>query len=475
MDLRQTFHALEDLKTEKYPQGITLALDLGVHQYCDINSNCPLAIQLRKYIHEAGVTLVDLLAGFAQSQEPPPDRIEPTLPEFNGKAMIQIAGQNMEIDFTDTIKQQLGSAYENQIHYFKQMQNHITDVGASLHRTYLHQIYELRRTKVLPQLSFGVTDLVKYPCCITTKRDKYIFLFPREYKPQWIVTGGVRYLLNKDDIDSLERPCYIQFAVTVDGKIFSARLLGDRGYGMEHYHGHERDDCWGNVAIPERWNKSLSMLNTLANQLMASLATINKDSLVQHDIEDMIHIDNLMERATELGEEGHVEARERPTGGWRTGDGEDPDRTTEPPTDAPAPAGRRWGHREDTTPRDAAGHIVILDELANHTDANPAIQLTDDQEYLRRWGVTSAVNITIVNRVCALCGHDYVEHGGFHCQHDELTTRTPEQELMRRFGVTEPPRNMDIICMVCGERFGRHHRTGNDNYFTICPRDWRDR
>ena len=65
MNLSQTVQALE-------ANGVVVALDCGVHGYCDINSNCPVAVQLRKFIHESGVTLEELLTGYAASQESVP-------------------------------------------------------------------------------------------------------------------------------------------------------------------------------------------------------------------------------------------------------------------------------------------------------------------------------------------------------------------------------------------------------------------
>lgn len=330
MNLRQTIQALEQ-------NNIQVSVDIGVHQHCDINSNCPVAVELRKYIHEAGVTLKQLLEGFAESQEPQPNSIPFQLPEFDGKATISVAGQEVQIDFSDALRSGIGQAYERKLADFHRIELNLERLGVSLYEEYLTKIDHLKKTRILPQLELDMRDLLGYDCRITTNKDNYVFLFPRHYSPQYIVTRGIRYGIHEEDVEAIKRDVFIMFMITKDGKILSAKLLDSQGQGLVHYHGGSDDDCWGQVRIPERWDGRLRSIANFANQLISALATINKDSLVHSTPERLIPMDTLMERSTKLGEEGHMEDREQPDGGWRG----DRDGTTR---DAPR---RRWGQREE--------------------------------------------------------------------------------------------------------------------------------
>jgi len=299
MNLQQTVQALEQ-------NNIQIALDIGVHSNCSIDSNCPIAVELRKLIRESGITVEQLLEGFAASQETPPDPLVQNnghLPEFNSKLTIQIAGKDIEFELNDVIAENLRYAIDRKLREVKQLGNNITQIGNSLYDIYLRQVHRLRNAKTLPQLEFSLRDITKAGCMITTDGDNYIFLFPREYNPQWIWSRNIRYKLSDKDIKTIKRDMIVEYVISRDSKILQVRVLNSDGEKMTHYHGRH-GDCWGGFKLPERWDKRLQSLSDLTTQIVASLATINKDSPMERQPPGMPHIDELMGRATELGEEG---------------------------------------------------------------------------------------------------------------------------------------------------------------------------
>lgn len=390
MNLRQTIQALEQ-------NNIIVSTDIGVHQYCDINSNCPVAVELRKYIHESGVTLKDLLEGFAafQTSSPAPERAEPDYPEFDGQSTINIAGQTVKIDYTETIKRQLGSRFSDKMNELNSMSNRCRTLGVNLHHTYRDLYDRLKNTKELPQLSFGIAELIMTKCHITSDSNNYIFLFPRHYKPQWIVTRGVRHEIDPKDVADIERDVFIRIVVTRERKILHALLLHDTGEKLYHYHG-THNDCWGMVVIPEMWDGRLRSLDDLATQLIRSLATINKDSLMTSEPPDMPEMDDVFENSTKLGEEGQIEEREHREGGATWTVGETADGTAEEGTTR-----RRWGQRPRRT-----GNRPPADAEEG--------ELTIEEEYMRRWGAPG--NPPDTEAICALCGERWGIHNGFICR-----------------------------------------------------------
>ena len=424
MNLQETVQALEQ-------NNIQIALDVGVHRYCDINSNCPLAVELRKITNESGVTLAQLLEGFVTGQEAPPEPVSYELPEFDSKATIRIAGTNVELNLEDALRAQLGDALDKKRREFRGLGGRITALGDSLYHSYLNQVSELKRTKTLPQLEFPNRDVIRANCLITANNTHYIFLFPRGYSPEYIVTRGMRYKLADRDVKALKRDVYISYTITKERKILNAKILDDKGEGFRHYHGNTGEDCWGAVHIPERWDGSLGSLADFTAQLMGALHTLNKDSPISRQPNGMPHMDGLMERSTELGEEGHPEEREQPEGGWTT--------------DTP----RRWGQRRATR-----------------------APTTTEGEYMRRWDVPTdeeANELRNERAVCRLCGATYGEHSGWQCPGGRVTRApTAEEDRMARWGATEYLTDYDLICALCGERFGNHYGNGG----TICPREW---
>ena len=324
MKLQETVRVLE-------VKHIEVALDLGEHVNCELDSNCPLAIQLRKIIGESGLTLPDLLEGYQAITAPEPVIIE--LPTISGEALINVAGKDIKVDLTEIVQGQLKEALERKLHDLDRDGRYVKVIGRGLYSTYLNEIAKLRDNHVLPQLKVPIEDLIKYGAYITEEDGNYVFLFQTDFHPEYIVNNGIRYKLCDEDIAAIRREAYLGITVTPQGRVFSLRLLDKAGTKMEHYHGG-RTDCWGQVNLRlEGGIISLKALHRICVVAMNSLITINLNSLMQHSPPHMPSVEQLLKRSTKLGREGELAAPEstsdvQPTG-WVN------------PT-----APRRWGRRE---------------------------------------------------------------------------------------------------------------------------------
>jgi len=236
-------------------------------------------------------------------------------------------------------------------------------------------------------LSFDTRELLASNCLVTTDRDKYVFLFPVEYKPEYLVRDGTRYKMADEDIEATTRQVYLKFIVTKNNRFTSASLHDGTGDKFQHYHGDSVYDCWGNVRLPTQWDGRLRSLVRLVTTLMRSLATVNLNSILEHDPPSMPDTDGLEDRATELGKEGEIEVQDEtaPAEGWTTGE-----------------ARTGWGTRRRT------GTTTTATEPTR----------TEAEEYMRRWGVATdgeARALTGEQANCALCGRPWGRHNGWEC------------------------------------------------------------
>lgn len=306
MNLQETVTALENIKNEKFPEGILIAEDLGVHQFCDINSNCPKAIQLRRLITETGISLEELIEGFLSSQGSAPKLLidlEEACPDINGKATISVGGNIIELDLTEHIKGECQKRFGELVRELERRQITVMNLGKNLHGVYMDAIRRAKRTVILPQLGYSLKELTTYRCMITRESKQYLFLFPLKYEPRWLYTREQRYALDPEDARELVRDCFLVIPVSGENKILRPYIIDEEGKKFEHYHG-TAGDCWGHVKIPSNWDGKLRTLAELTYQLQASLATINLDSLMTRAPLDMISTVDLLERSTLLGTEG---------------------------------------------------------------------------------------------------------------------------------------------------------------------------
>lgn len=313
MNLREVIRALENIRTEQYPEGILIADDIGVHQYCDILSNCPKAVLLRRLISDIGISLDELIEGFTNSQSPPPPLIdtEEHFPEISGKAKLYFADTFIEVDISDFMKKEFQRATKRKVNDLIEREQLLVRTGNKLYRTYLDAIDRVQQTKALPQLEYSAHELIMYNCLITKSGSAYCFILPLKYEPRWIYTNGNRYELDAADAAEIARNVYLVIPVSIDFKILRPYIIDKEGHKFQHYHGNS-GDCWGQMKLPSVWDRRLKSLADLTYQLQAALATINYDSIMVRRPGGLIPIETLMERSKLLGREGVMRSTESP-------------------------------------------------------------------------------------------------------------------------------------------------------------------
>lgn len=342
ISLQSIAEVLNNMRTEQYPEGIILAQDFGVHKYCDINSNCPEAIKLRRYITEAGLELENVIQEYNDLFNTLPAPRELTFPDFSGKATIIVAGQEVEVDLSQVIEDELHRAFRRKIDWYEDAELTLKDLGKQLHDTLISDIMRHRKDVVLPQLIFPDSEVMKYNCLITSDGSNYRIIFPFRYSPEWLWTQGVRYKLSDDDAKYIQRDVFLLFTISREGKMFAPYLVNRDGTKFRHYHANSSEDsgrdCWGQVNLPVKWDKSLKSLVDFKYQLEGATATINMDSLYNQEPIGMPYVWDMMSRATKAGEEGKLKKKK----------GEEPAEVYgEVPRgeEIPASIPRRWGER----------------------------------------------------------------------------------------------------------------------------------
>ena len=301
---------LENMKTEKYPDGIIIASDLGNHWNCPVVSNCPEAIKLRKILTEAGLTLKDVIKDWEAARAKPPEPIMYKFPDVDAKMHLKVGNQKIEIDMKEELESQIKYAFTDRLERFKNAQREVERLGVDLYSTYLSNIYDIRRSKLLPQMMIPLEELLKYHCMIDQGgKDSYLFIFPFTYNPQWLFYGTKRYKLDPAHIEGLQRNVYAMFTITQERNIIDTKLITSNGEKFRHYHG-DKYDCWGQLKLPKRWDYTLKSLSDLVYQMQAALATINRDSLMKSTPPGMIDILVLMDSAKLEGIEDVVNTEE---------------------------------------------------------------------------------------------------------------------------------------------------------------------
>lgn len=436
MNLKETVEALE-------AKNVTVAIDLGVHEYCTLDSNCPLAIQLRRLIADAGVTLEQLLEGHEVVTNPPP--LDYDLPAFDAHINLRIATKDIAVDLNDVISESVRALVKSKLEALNTAEATVRDAGVALYNTYLREIARQRDNHVLPQLEYSARELLNAKCFITSDSGHYYFLFSVDYNPEYLIKDGIRYKLSDRDIREIKRKAYVQVVITPENKITNVLLLNESGDKLQHYHGDTDNDCWGAVHIPQRWDRRLSSLSNFVRSLMGSLATINLGSLLVHEPLDMPDNEELMEHSTELGREGELEVEEveptEPTErpGWgRTawGRGGQPPRNTGNTTIhlTDIDLGIRDVETADGTPRRRRAPTTIDLGIREQPQGEPQ---TLDGQMIRRYGIAQPTGRERLDFTCALCGRRLGDHSGTRGE-DCPVELTQEEEMVRRFGEPDP-------------------------------------
>lgn len=337
--------------TEKYPDGIEFTENFDGHKYCYIDTNCPEAVKIRKFLDEAGITVEELHSVWVEvaTLKSKPEPRSYSLPNLSGKLIINVAGKDVELDMKEELSHLIRQSLHTTLDYLKYAESDVQAISNDLFRHYYNLIRESKRDKILPQLGFSLGELLKCRCMITSEgsKDTYYFIFPVVYAPQWLYARNIRYKLHNKHIEAMRRELYLVIPITVDGKFLIPYLVKQIGVKFQHYHGTDRD-CWGDVPLPTKWDRTLKSVVNLVKHMEKALTTINEDSLMIHNPIDMPNIIELKKKAKVVGKEGDREEGAEEV----VVEGED--------TDASAP--RLWGESTTTDGRDGIAPIEVTEE-----------------------------------------------------------------------------------------------------------------
>jgi hypothetical protein len=296
---------------------VEVAISVGEHSFCSIESNCPMAVKLRKMIEDMGLKVEDIV------KENKPELVDPLykIPEIKiipAEISIDLYGEPLKVNMSKFITESVKQGIDTHFHRLRRESERLGSYANSLHQTYMQEISRQRKTKVIPALSFGVQDLAlarMYMSCDSSS-GHYLFYTPMVYEPRYLYSQGIRYELGARDMENLMRSnLYLRTAIiATDMKIYSHTIIGETGSKFHHYHGGG-NDCWGAVKINVKWDGTLRHLTKITHELIGSLVTINGDSLMQRHPAGFPSYQDLLDRATRLGREGEMSAPEVPVTG----------------------------------------------------------------------------------------------------------------------------------------------------------------
>ncbi len=330
MNLRDTVKALE-------VKNIEVAVDLGDHQRCELDSNCPVAIQLRQVITEAKLSLPELLEAYAtvtQRTEETPSPIPIKLEGVSWKTTLDLYGKRIDVDLTEVVKDQLDYKTRDVLDKIKGYKSKLERLGSGLYNSYLSEIERLRTSHTLSQYRFTDEELARYRVMVSEQDGNYAFCFTVNYNPLYLVRNSIRSAISPPDIAAIKREdCILKIIVTPQARVLGIIILTNTGAKLSHYHGRG-GDCWGTVDTKIK-SLSLREIERLKINVMGALATINVNSLMQHEPAGMPRVEDLLSRATEMGREGVID-----TPASSTGEGESPGWVN-------TQARRGWGRRTE--------------------------------------------------------------------------------------------------------------------------------
>ncbi|MGW8177273.1 MAG: hypothetical protein ACWGQW_00530 [bacterium] len=320
MNIRDTVDALRAL-------GKDIALDVGEHGYCTLESNCPVAVTLRTYISEMDdVNLLDIL----EQDEQLRTRIDADLPDIsagdlNGDisavATIRFMGTETQVDLSESLNQEINWAVRRKIDELNEERSRYVRMEAELFDNLKRAIREAKKVTVLPQLKFDYSTLMELsPMLGTDGQGRYTVTMPFYYHPEAVYHNGTRYTLHPDDAEVIKRDVIIMFYLNPNGTVYKVDLLNIDGSHFRHYHGNTGRDCWGSV----RWSPSEHgriddrFLYALMRMAQGSLATINYDSPLNRQPDGMPTLTSILRRSTTEGREG---MRDAPRTAGRVGTG----------------------------------------------------------------------------------------------------------------------------------------------------------
>jgi hypothetical protein len=300
MTLNDVIQALE-LK------GILVANNIGEHGNCDISSNCPKAIEVRKIINESGLTLAAILEAVQeiQSLDAPSKQITvDALPEINCMAEVHIGDQTVQVDMTSMVEAATRTAIHNKLDELNNLKTKMLNTIMGCNKALNDQIVGLKRKKdTPPQLSFTLESILNSKAMCTSIEGNYVIIFPLRYHPEYIYKDGGRFRITDPEV--LTRDVYLTYTISTINKILKTELHNKDGSKFSHYHGNNEYDCWGNIKMPTVWDGKLESLWILTTQLEKSLVTINYNSMMNSGRPiGLPTAESLLESAVKLGIEG---------------------------------------------------------------------------------------------------------------------------------------------------------------------------
>ena len=186
-------------------------------------------------------------------------------------------------------------------------------MGEDLYRNYINTIRETKRTMTLPQCRIWAGELLQYNCTVAYgDANSYLFIFPVEYSPQWVVTGENRYHLCEKHIEALKiRGIYAIYQILRDNRLIRPKLVNRDLSKFRHYHG-DGEDCWGALKFPKVWDGSLKTLADMNFAVESALHTINRDSPMLSSPRGMPRLIDIFDKSTLEGKEGVRKKKETP-------------------------------------------------------------------------------------------------------------------------------------------------------------------
>ncbi len=293
---------------------ILTGLDIGVHGNCEIDSNCPIAIELRRVVREAGITLQQLVDGAALHQTRGDDDAflhpTPTIMPLDDLT-VSIYGQDITLPMSRVIGPALQSAIDNRMAMLRDADTTIERIGQAFRNTYREKVAALSKNKRLQQVAFDPEELRRTGCQVTATEGNYLFIFPFDYGAEYIVNNGIRHELSDAHKAQIARlGGSMTFEITHENKFSTLKVKKADFTPMDHYHAVHDGNCWGSVTIPRAWNGTLRQVYALFKELEGSLRTINYNSLLNRHPEGMPEHTAIMRSATRLGREGDLRPEE---------------------------------------------------------------------------------------------------------------------------------------------------------------------
>jgi len=284
--------------------GIVVAIEVGSHFYCKVNSNCPVSIALRGMLAEMGESVTELLERGDTTKK----LNFSSMPDPNASLNLQLGGKTVTVDYSDVVGTEIRCEIDRLVSQARSYRESTQRYLDSLQNNYDREVSAIKRRDIPPSLQLSMTELIAFPTLVTVINQRYIFILDFHYSPMYAVSSGSRYILSKEHQEMVKRHIFLAIYMTRDYTFAEFALIDNQGRKFHHYHGH-RTDCWGNQSHPRQWNGSLSQLHAHKTVLEKALRTINLDSLMQDMPPDLPTRGEIVSQMTLMGVEGEIKSK----------------------------------------------------------------------------------------------------------------------------------------------------------------------